>query len=57
MAAGISIRRQLMVPLLAGFFVVVSGISGVSAWLQSSRASAELERRQDEAVQVLEDAA
>ncbi|MGV2335315.1 MAG UNVERIFIED_CONTAM: HAMP domain-containing histidine kinase [Planctomycetaceae bacterium] len=57
MAAGISIRRQLMVPLLAGFFVVVSGISGVSAWLQSSRASAELERRQDQAVQVLEDAA
>jgi signal transduction histidine kinase len=56
-AAGMSIRQQLMVPLLAGFFAVISGISGVSAWLQSSRASAELERRQDQAVQVLEDAA
>ncbi len=46
-----------MVPLVAGFFAVITGISGVSAWLQSGRAQAELERRHDQAVQVLEDAA
>lgn len=57
MAQGTSIRRQLMLPLLAGFFAAIAGISGVSAWLQSSRARAELERRHDEAVQVLQDAA
>ncbi|MFM7055947.1 MAG: sensor histidine kinase [Planctomycetota bacterium] len=57
MAEGISIRRQLMVPLVAGFFAVTAGISGVSAWLQSARAQAALEYRHDEAVQVLEDAA
>lgn len=57
MPAGTSIRRQLMVPLVAGFFAVITGISGVSAWLQSARAQADLEHRHDQAVQVLEDAA
>jgi len=46
-----------MVPLVAGFFAVITGISGVSAWLQSARAQADLELRHDQAVQVLEDAA
>lgn len=57
MAAGTSIRRQLMIPLVTGFFAVITGISGFSAWLQSARAQADLERRHDQAVQVLEDAA
>jgi signal transduction histidine kinase len=45
-----------MLPLVAGFFAVIAGISGVSAWLQSTRARTALEQRHDNAVQVLKDA-
>lgn len=57
MSSGRSIRRQLILPLLAGFFVVTACISGLSAWLQSSRSLAALQRRQLEVAQVLEEAA
>lgn len=57
MSRGTTIRRQLIVPLLAGSFAVIAGISVVSAWTQSSRARVALELRQDDAAVVLEEAA
>ncbi len=57
MSSGRSIRRQLILPLLAGFFVVTACISGLSAWLQSSGSLAGIQRRQLEVARVLEEAA
>lgn len=57
MAQGNSIRRQLILPLLAGFVIVTVLISGLSAWLQSSRSLTALRRHQSDVTQVLETAA
>ena len=57
MAQGNSIRRQLILPLLAGFMIVTVLISGLSAWLQSSRSLMALRRHQTDVTQVLETSA
>ena len=57
MSSGRSIRRQLILPLLAGFSVVTVCISGLSAWVQSSESLAGIQRRQLEVARVLEAAA
>lgn len=55
--SGASIRRQLIVPLLCLSFLVIAGISGLSAWLQSSRTDALLEQHQQQVADVLQRAA
>ncbi|MFM7165355.1 MAG: sensor histidine kinase [Planctomycetaceae bacterium] len=55
--SGASIRRQLIVPLLCLFFLVIAGISGLSAWLQSSRTDELLEQHQQQVATVLQQAA
>ena len=54
---GSTIRRQLIVPLLSLFFLVIAGISGLSAWLQSSHTAALLEQHQQQVAVVLQQAA
>ncbi|MFN9288104.1 MAG: hypothetical protein ACK6EB_08510, partial [Planctomyces sp.] len=55
--SGSSIRRQLIVPLLSLIFLVIAGISGLSAWLQSSHTAALLEQHQQQVAAVLQQAA
>lgn len=55
--SGSSIRRQLIVPLLSLSFLVIAGISGLSAWLQSSHTAALLEQHQQQVATVLQQAA
>ncbi|MFO0248101.1 MAG: hypothetical protein ACK56X_02540, partial [Planctomyces sp.] len=55
--SGSSIRRQLIVPLLSLIFLVIAGISGLSAWLQSSHTAALLEQHQQQVAVVLQQAA
>jgi signal transduction histidine kinase len=50
------IRQQLLIPLLGVLVVVVVSIAACSAWLSWSRQIAALQQRQDDVVDVLEDA-